>query len=1583
MSYRGLTGKTKARRHRRLCLEQIESRRLLSATPFPGWDLAAEAEGPQTPALGADDVVSSGSLGTLSSLVLAGSGVQPSASLSDFTPVAVPAAPTNLAATVVSPSEINLTWDLGEATETSVVIERKTGAEGSFQTLVTLPPGENIFTDTSGWAATTYTYRVKATNSGGDSAYSGEASAATDAIPTGALVTITDLQAVPASPNAATISFTDPNTADAKRFYLLERSADGVYYQIIKSLGTATSWTDVGRTPNATYFYRVRGVSWNYPSSDYSAAARITMPDRPPGAPLEPSGLEAVAATATSLTLNWTNHDASKPAFKIERAVFNAFHPQPWVSLAITAPGATSYTDIGLKPESTYLYRVSATNSQADSGYAVPSSDVLQSLLGDCIAAITASAGTGSPQVYDIGPGCVYESIAALDWSKLGPGDTVNIHYKPDGYHELFMISTRGTAQAWITVNGVPDPATGALPVIDGLQAVLNPQFKSSYTPLHGSGAILVGTRPGYADGYKPGYVRIQNLQIQRCYAGNNPNTFTDYDGKTKAYTTVGAGIYLYRAEHVTISNCVITDNGEGIFGAGQPSFDRLMSDLTISSNDIFNNGNLGDSHTHNTYLEAVDIVYEFNHYGPVRPGATGNGLKDRSVGVVIRGNYIEGGAHELQLPSAENQDALAVTLPRYRRALVYGNVLVDGPGNVSGPIEYGGENLSAFDRKGTLYLYQNTIVARSDKSVVWRVNGVNLDSTGEALDARNNLFAAIPATPGALHSDFGLLGMTSYALRKANAYFGRNWVPPGYLLNGYGNAGFKGHVAGLANLLVGKTYDPGFLNLAAGDYRLADGSEPTDQAGRLAGTTLAYPADQQYLASGHVAARPVIGVAADLGAFEYGTYPPLTNPGAQWNCVGDTVHVAVVAIGADGFSASGLPPGLSIDNSGQILGTIDLHSAGTYAVVLTATDSGASSRASFTWTVEPPPNQPPADITLSSTVVADRTPGAVIGTLTVTDPNLEDTHTLTVSDARFEITGSQLKLKANASLDQALQPTVALDITATDNGGMSRTETYMISVLKPLVIDDGDRSYLEAGTGWYSIGWWTSGYQTDSRFVSPGDGRKTATWAQTLIPGTYTVQASWSGYHNNVSNAPYRIYDGDGLLAEVRVDQQRNPTRAPGETVGFLTLATVDISKGNLRVVLGNDASGGTLVLADAVRIVPGMLTLPPSVVAGPGVVDDGGAGYVESAYGWYSIGWWTTGYQTDSRFASAGDGRSSATWQQTLAPGKYTVQASWAGYHNNVTNAPYRIYDGDRLLAEVRVDQQRTPSRAPGEVVGFLTLATVDITGGDVRVVLGNDATGGTLVVADAVRIVPGRIASPPSVVAGPGVVDDGESGYTESDYGWYSISWWTTGYQGDSRFVNAGDGRNTAAWGQTLAPGKYTIQASWYGYHNNVSNAPYRIYDGDHLVAEVRVDQRTTPYRAPGDPAPFMSLATVDITSGSVRVVLGNDATGGTLVVADAVRILPIPIAAAPLLVASAPVTNADQTSTGAPESGTSAVSAAPPHRQELGLASAAAETGARGKALGKSSSADKLDAAWLEDARVFFAELGEKLDPWDFF
>ncbi len=85
-------------------------------------------------------------------------------------------------------------------------------------------------------------------------------------------------------------------------------------------------------------------------------------------------------------------------------------------------------------------------------------------------------------------------------------------------------------------------------------------------------------------------------------------------------------------------------------------------------------------------------------------------------------------------------------------------------------------------------------------------------------------------------------------------------------------------------------------------------------------------------------------------------TPPVLTNPGGQSNNEGDTITgLAIQAVDADSFSATGLPTGLSIDSkTGVISGTIDPQASNgsPYTVTVFAYDSGKSSSVSFNWLV-------------------------------------------------------------------------------------------------------------------------------------------------------------------------------------------------------------------------------------------------------------------------------------------------------------------------------------------------------------------------------------------------------------------------------------------------------------------------------------------------------------------------------------------------------------------------------------------------------------------------------------------------------
>jgi hypothetical protein len=107
-----------------------------------------------------------------------------------------------------------------------------------------------------------------------------------------------------------------------------------------------------------------------------------------------------------------------------------------------------------------------------------------------------------------------------------------------------------------------------------------------------------------------------------------------------------------------------------------------------------------------------------------------------------------------------------------------------------------------------------------------------------------------------------------------------------------------------------------------------------------------------------------------------------------------------------------------------------------------------------------PQGNAAPTDIQLAGATVVENTSGAVIGALSVVDPDVGDTHSFTVSDDRFEVVNGHLKLKDGVSLDFEDKASIDITVTAKDSGGNELAEVFTISVGNvneaPVVTADG-----------------------------------------------------------------------------------------------------------------------------------------------------------------------------------------------------------------------------------------------------------------------------------------------------------------------------------------------------------------------------------------------------------------------------------------------------------------------------------------------------------------------------------------------
>jgi hypothetical protein len=240
----------------------------------------------------------------------------------------------------------------------------------------------------------------------------------------------------------------------------------------------------------------------------------------------------------------------------------------------------------------------------------------------------------------------------------------------------------RGAAAAPIVVRGVLGP-NGERPVISGDGATTPDPLDYSGEQ---RGVLKIGTSNVPPDTL-PAYLVIESLDVRSAHPAYS---FTDDHNVAQTYANNAAAIYVECAQHLVTRNCILSDSGNGLFiGA----YDGDTQDLLIEGNWIHGNGNAGSLFEHNAYTAAIDIVYQANHFGPLRAGANGNNLKDRSAGLVVRYNWIEGGNRQLDLVDAEDSDVL-VNHPSYHETFVYGNVLIepDDAGN-SQIVHYGGDS--------------------------------------------------------------------------------------------------------------------------------------------------------------------------------------------------------------------------------------------------------------------------------------------------------------------------------------------------------------------------------------------------------------------------------------------------------------------------------------------------------------------------------------------------------------------------------------------------------------------------------------------------------------------------------------------------------------------------------------------------------------------------------------------------------------------------------------------------------------------------------------------------------------------------
>ena len=269
-----------------------------------------------------------------------------------------PPAPSGLTATALSQTSVRLTWVRHSTNETGFKILRGIGNSQPF-VVAAVGAGITTYTDVSAAANTTYTYKVVATNGGGDSAPSAPASVTTPPAPPTAP---SNLKAASVSNSLIQLTWTTTSTNETG-FKIMRRSGASAFVQIAMAPKGAVGFPDNSVAAATSYTYEVVATNGGGDSPASNQASAVSRPNAP-------TNLSAVAISSQRVDLSWTNPGGTLSAIKIYRRIGTGS-----LQLLVTVGSQSkSYSDRTVVAQTTYVYVVVASDAGGDSAQSVGAS---------------------------------------------------------------------------------------------------------------------------------------------------------------------------------------------------------------------------------------------------------------------------------------------------------------------------------------------------------------------------------------------------------------------------------------------------------------------------------------------------------------------------------------------------------------------------------------------------------------------------------------------------------------------------------------------------------------------------------------------------------------------------------------------------------------------------------------------------------------------------------------------------------------------------------------------------------------------------------------------------------------------------------------------------------------------------------------------------------------------------------------------------------------------------------------------------------------------------------------------------------
>jgi FtsP/CotA-like multicopper oxidase with cupredoxin domain/fibronectin type 3 domain-containing protein len=335
-------------------------------------------------------------------------GASTAVNVVSFAVGAVPSTPATLAVSQSGAVSALLSWTQAGVTPSGYLVQR--AADAGFTTSVTsfiVNSGTAGYTDSTVVAGSTYYYQVYARTTGGYSPVSATVSLTILGAPSNLAV----VGSVGATTNAA-LSWTA--AVGTPSGYTVQRGNNAAFTGTVTSIvaGNVTSYNDGTITPGTTYYYRVQATGTTG-SSAYSAvvsllAPVLTVPTTPTALAVTPAG----GASTDTNTLTWVNGSVYQTSVSIVRSINAAFNAAGQLVTNVVAGTATTYVDSTAANNTTYWYRVYASNAAGNSAVS---------------AAVTLTTPAAAPTAFAATPARISAAANSLDkvtlaWTRGTPG---------------------------------------------------------------------------------------------------------------------------------------------------------------------------------------------------------------------------------------------------------------------------------------------------------------------------------------------------------------------------------------------------------------------------------------------------------------------------------------------------------------------------------------------------------------------------------------------------------------------------------------------------------------------------------------------------------------------------------------------------------------------------------------------------------------------------------------------------------------------------------------------------------------------------------------------------------------------------------------------------------------------------------------------------------------------------------------------------------------------------------------------------------------------------------------------------------